>query len=196
MRHGSKQRANSANADEMGNFEISQLRPGEYFLSATGVPWYRPNTGNPFAGGDQGRSPLDVAYAPVYYPDSADPAGAEPITIKAGARLEVNLILHAVPATRISIQVPRPEPNQGIQFPQVYQEIFGSKEFAGINPSFGNFNGTASGDSMAITLSGLAPGQYEVQFPEGGQNSTPARFSAIRRFYLRQGPDAGERQPA
>jgi hypothetical protein len=180
MRHNAKQRANSANADEMGNFEISQLRPGAYYLCATGVPWYRPNRGNPVPAADQARSPLDVAYAPSCYPDTDDPAAAQPITVNAGAHLEVNLILHAVPAIRISIQIPRPEPNQGIQFPQLSQDIFGSKEFVGGNPSFGNLNGLADSDTMAFTLIGLAPGQYEVQFPGGGPNAAPARFGAIR----------------
>jgi hypothetical protein len=180
MRHGSKQRPTQANADEMGNFEISQVRPGDYFLCATGVPWYRPNGGNPGNTADQARSPLDVAYPLSCYPDTADSAGAEPITIKAGAHLEVNVLMHAVPAIHISIQVPRPEPNQGIQFPQLTQEIFGSKEFVFGAPSFGNLHGAPDSGTFAVTLSGLAPGQYEIKFSDGGQNSGPARIGAIR----------------
>ena len=33
---------------------------------------------------------------------------------------------------------------------------------------------------MTVTLSGIAPGQYEVEFPEGGPDSASARFGAIR----------------
>jgi hypothetical protein len=181
LRPGAKRRANSAPADEMGNFNISQLTPGTYYLCVTGIPWYRANAGNPVAAAEQAHSPLDVAYAPTCFPDTADSAAAEPIVLNAGARLEANLFLHAVPALRISLQVPRPEPNQGIRFPQLSRDIFGTKEFVqGAIPVWGGPNDPAGGDTMTVTLSGLAPGQYDVQFPEGGPNPAPARFGAVR----------------
>jgi hypothetical protein len=181
MRHNAKQRANSANADEMGNFQISPLTPGTYYLCATGVPWYRPSRPGSDPTADQPRSPLDVAYPPGCYSDTADPAAAQPISVNAGGHIEVNLTLHAVPAIRVSFQVPKPEPNQGIQMPQLSQDIFGTKEFVQGGPmTWGNPNDSAAGDTMTVTLSGLAPGQYEVQFPEIGPNSPSARFGAIQ----------------
>jgi hypothetical protein len=181
MRHNAKQRANSANGDEMGNFEISELTPGTYYVCATGVPWYRPSRENAYRAADQAPSPLDVAYAPSCFPDTPDPAAAEPIIVNAGAHIELNLLMHAVPAVRVSFQIPRPEPNQGIRFPQLSQDIFGTKEFVqGANPAFGNPNELAGGGPMTVSLTGLAPGQYEVEFPDGGPNPAPARFGAIR----------------
>ena len=127
MRLNAMQRANFATADEVGNFEISQLAPGTYYLCATGVPWYRPNRLNSAPPVDQPRSPLDVAYPPSCYPDTADPAAAAPIAVNAGDHIEVNLIFHAVPAVRVSFQVPRPGSNQGFQMPQLRQSILGKR---------------------------------------------------------------------
>jgi Carboxypeptidase regulatory-like domain len=185
MRLNARQRANVANADEMGNFEVSQLRPGIYYLCVTGTPWYRPDRLHFANGADQEHSPLDVAYAPSCYPDTADPDAAEPITVNPGDPIEINVTLHAVPAIRVSFQIPRPEPNQGFRFPQLSQDILGTKEFVqGVpiwtNPNQANPNDTASGDTVTVTLSGLAPGQYEVEFPESVSNPAPARMSAIR----------------
>jgi hypothetical protein len=189
LRMNAKQRANFANADEMGNFEISQLRPGVYYLCVKGVPWYRPNRPISVTGPDLQQSPLDVAYAPSCYPDTADPAAAQPITVNAGDHAEINLMLHAVPGVHVSFQVPKPAPSDGIQgggiqIPQITQDILGTKETvetgapSWTNPT--NPNDAASGDTMTITLSGLAPGQYDVEFPEGGPNPAPARLGAIR----------------
>jgi hypothetical protein len=181
MRGNAKQPASATNADEMGDFEMSQLAPGTYYLCATGVPWYRPSGQNSLPAADQPRSPLDVAYAPSCYSDTADPAAAQPIQINAGAHIEANLIFHAVPAIRVSFQVPKPRPDQGIQLPQLSQEIFGAKEFVQSVPLIlGTPNDQTGGDTVTITLTGLAPGQYEVQIPEVGPNSPSARFGAIQ----------------
>jgi hypothetical protein len=180
MREGVKQRANFANADEMGNFGMPELAPGTYYLCASGVPWYRPNRRGFDSSAGQTRSALDVAYAPACYPDGADPAAAEPMTVKAGEHIEVNLTLHAVPAIHVTFQVPKPEGNQGMQFPQLSQEIFGEKQFVqGAAPIFGNRNEAGGGDTMTVSMTGLAPGQYDVEFT-GGANSGAARFGSIR----------------
>ncbi len=186
MRLNAKQRANVANADAMGNFEIPQMRPGVYYLCVTGVPWYRPNRENAAANADQSRSPLDVAYAPSCYPDTADPAAAEPITVNAGDRVEINLTLHAVPAIRVSFQIPRPGPDMGLRVPQFSRSILGSKDFVeggGISfnyPDQAPGNEPAENGTATVTVSGLAPGEYDVEFPEGGPSAGPSRFGAIR----------------
>ncbi len=180
MRLNAKQRASSAAADPVGNFEISQLTPGTYYLCATGVPWYRPNRMNPVPAADQPRSSLDVAYAPICYPDTADPAAAEPITVNAGDHIVVNLIFHAVPALRVSFQVPRPGPNQGIQVPQLRQDFLGHKVFVQGGSFSADPNDPTGSSAMTVTFSGVAPGEYEVEIPEGGPNPGSGRFGAIR----------------
>lgn len=202
LRLNAKQRANFANADAMGNFEISQLRPGVYYLCVKGSPWYRPNRLNSTAATDQPHSSLDVAYAPSCYPDTPDPAAAEPIVVNAGEPIEINLMLHAVPGVRVSFQVPRPGPNQGIQIPQLSQDILGVKEpvEAGapswMDPNDPHANDPASGDTVTVTLSGIAPGQFEVELPDGGPNPAPARLGAIRVSSSDLSVDVSALQPA
>jgi Carboxypeptidase regulatory-like domain len=179
LRLNARQRTNFANADEMGNFEASELKPGVYYLCVTGVPWYRPNRPIIENGADQPRSPLDVAYARSCYPDTPDPNATAPITVNAGDHIEVNLTLHAVPSIRVTFQIPKPEPNQGFRIPQLEQDIFGVKDFVqGAGPAIGSPI-ESNGDTMTVTISGLAPGQYDVELPENRPNPGPSRFGAI-----------------
>jgi Carboxypeptidase regulatory-like domain len=183
MRLSAKVRANSIMADEMGNFDLPQLAPGVYYLCASGAPWYR-QARSPAASPDQPRSPLDVAYAPVCYSDTPDPAAAEPITVSAGDRVEINLTLHAVPAMRLSFQVPRTGSNQGIQMPQLSQDILGSRDFIQggtvMSGNLGDRNANDSGSAVTLTMSGIAPGQYEIELPGIGENPGPSRFGTVR----------------
>lgn len=165
------ERANQATADEMGHFEISPLAPGVYFLCVSGEPWYRQrnrpsmladnqSTGNP------GRSALDVAYALTCYPNTTDPAAAEPIRVDPGGRIEANFTLHPVPALRMSFQIPNYDPRRGFPGPQLRQKVFGFSDFAPVTQSFiqpqlhdGN-PGPAT-----VEISGIPPGQYDVEYP-------------------------------
>ena len=188
-----KQRAGAVAADEVGNFEFPHLAPGAYFLCATGIPWYRPmQQAQPAAGDNQPRSPLDVAYPLNCYPDSSDPADAEPVIVNAGDRIQINLTMHPVPAMRIEVQVPRPGQGQGFTMPMLRQSVFGVSEFVGAGTGIMENTGAAtapgesrSGESsMTAVIYGLAPGHYDVQMPGGGgpasgPNAAPARFGTI-----------------
>ncbi len=188
-----KQRAGNTAADEMGNFEFPHLAPGTYFLCATGMPWYRPMMQQrPAADDSKPRSPLDVAYPLNCYPDSSDPAGAEPVSVNAGDRIQTNLTMHPVPAMRVVVQVPRPEQGKGFIMPMLRQSIFGTSDFIQNGVAFvGNARTTpASGDSsgggntMTAVISGIAPGQYAFQMRSVGEslegpNAAPARFGTI-----------------
>ena len=68
----------SAQTDDLGEYELTPLRPGAYFLSASGKPWYAvhppsepgysESDGQAEAARAVDRS-LDVAYPVTYYPD-------------------------------------------------------------------------------------------------------------------------------
>jgi hypothetical protein len=188
-----KQRAGNAVADELGNFEFPHLAPGTYFLCVTGMPWYRPMMQQrPAAGDNQPRSPLDLAYPLNCYPDSSDPAGAEPVSVTAGDRIQTNLIMHPVAAMRVVMQVPRPEQGKGFAMPMLRQSIFGTSDFIQNGVAFveNPITATASGDnpgggnSMTAVISGVAPGHYDLQMQGGGDplgepNAASARFGTI-----------------
>jgi hypothetical protein len=184
-----KQRADNAMADEMGNFEFPHLAPGTYFLCVTGMPWYRPMIRqNPAAGDNQPRSPLDVAYPLNCYPDSADPAGAVPVSVNAGDRIETNVTMHPVPAVRVVMQVSRPDQGQGFAMPMLRQSIFDTSDFIQSGVAFVESprTATASGDNsgggngMTAVISGIAPGHYDFEMRGvGGPNGAAARFGEI-----------------
>jgi Carboxypeptidase regulatory-like domain len=173
-----KQNAGARGADETGNFEFSRLAPGVYYLCAYGIPWYRSRLH--ITGDGQQRSPLDVAYPVNCFPD-ADPAGAEPITVGPGDRLETNIVLHAVPAMHVTIQIPRPEQGKGFAMPMLQQSIFGLEQpvqgvFINQMPPVTEHDQADTG-TMTMVLTGVAPGQYNVQSQNGGPDA--ARHGSI-----------------
>jgi hypothetical protein len=169
---GKMLRGNGTMSDGGGNYEISRLAPGSYYLSISGVPWYathlqpRDSQGKAI---ESRRSPLDVAYAVTYYPDATTDTAAEPIVVAAGERMRVNLTMHPVPAVHISIQIPAPGANQPFVFPQLRQEIFGTMDYVQAAPMYQMRNsGRDSGPAM-LELGGVAPGRYDMDLRSGGQ---------------------------
>jgi len=164
------ERAGQVIADDMGNFELAHLAPGSYFLCASGTPWYRPRSAPMLPGSDggdsgQARSPLDAAYPPTCYADTTGPAGAEPIPLSAGDRLQANLTLHPVPAVHILFHAPKPSPDRGIAMPQLNQEVFGISDPVQAGGSvIPNRNGSDPDAGPTMEISGVAPGQYALEW--------------------------------
>ena len=164
-------RASSATSDGTGFYELPRLAPGTYYLAVSGTPWYatrsrmRDSQGNLID--KPGRSPLDVAYAVTYYPDSVDAGSASPITIAAGDRVQVSFTLHPVPAVhiRVAMEALNPGSNKGLSFPQLQQEIFGSSDFVQASGTTIVPRHPVDPSSEAIfELNGVAPGQSDVMF--------------------------------
>ena len=173
-------RASGAGADEVGNYEIAHLPPGNYFLSVTATPWYaaRPSARNVAgdragAGGAnvQPRSPLDVAYPVTYYPDVADSSFAVPIAVSAGERVQINVTLHPVPALHALIQIPSHAPDGQFSTPQLSREVFGYPDSVQANMSIATHGGSP-GSITTFEISGIAPGAYDVELaaPNGESN--------------------------
>ncbi len=172
-----KQNAGARGADETGNFEFSRLAPGIYYLCASGVPWYRPRELQLATSDGQSRSSLDVAYPVNCFSDSGDPAGAEPITVRPGDRIQTNLVLHAVPAMHVTIQIPRPEEAMGFAVPMLRQNIFGFSQPVGMGglinsgPPSGLQQDPTDRGTMTMVVTGVAPGQYDLQLMGGGPDT-------------------------
>ena len=81
-----------AASNDIGEFRLYGLAPGQYVLSAS----VRPMFGGPAMAGD-------VGYATTYYPGTADQAQAQRLSVGAGGGLsDVTLMLVATPTARIS----------------------------------------------------------------------------------------------
>lgn len=163
----------TAVTDDLGVYELTPLTPGTYYLAATAKPWYavHPYSQDP-AGTRQDpdesnfdRS-LDVAYSPTYYAGVTDSDSAQPIPIRGGERLQLDLHLTPVPALRLLLRVPEDQ-KHGIAAPRLEQRIFG-----GAATVFIDAQQVFSPGMVQIT--GIPAGRYDVQLhgPQaGGQAS-------------------------
>lgn len=167
-------RGQMAMADKMGNFQIADVRPGEYYLCATGTPWYRFDPNPALRSPGAPASLLDVAYALTCDPDASDPAGAELITMAAGEHIEANVTMHPQPSVHIFIDVPRAGPGSGFSMPQLSQEAFGISDDVFASPMVQPQAGPGGQETMRVELSGIPAGQYSLELqsgnpPEGAQ---------------------------
>lgn len=155
-------RAGGANSDDRGYFDIGVLQPGTYFVSATGTPWYavHPIAGQAENDGTNKNAPseLDVAYPTTYYGGATESDGATPIELKGGEHREIDIRLSPVPSLHVTFQLPIGKDNQPGSGPVIMsmlrKRVFDLTEFVPTEMS------SASG---VMEISGLIPGNYEVQ---------------------------------
>jgi hypothetical protein len=158
----------SAQTDDLGEYEFTPLRPGTYYLSAGGTPWYavHPHS-EPLApeSGRQGETvsvdrSLDVAYPVTYYPDVTEADGAMPIPIRGGERVEAEIHLTPVPSLRLIFRMPD---NGKQMFPQLELPAFDgftSVQVTGM---------TRSSSPGVVELEGIPAGRYNVRMYGSGQ---------------------------
>jgi hypothetical protein len=86
--------------NDLGEFRLAGLPPGEYFVSAA------PNLQSPFGGPAVAPpSPRQsrTALATTYYPGTADAAAAQPVAVAGGAEVDnISFMLLSLPAFRVS----------------------------------------------------------------------------------------------
>ena len=165
----------SAQTNDLGEYEFTPIRPGTYFLSANGKPWYaiHPHSESGIAEPGVAESvqqveafptvdrSLDVAYPVTYYPDVTEADDAMPIPIQGGERLELDIHLNPVPSLRIIFHMPD-DGTHSVFFPQIQQSSFeGYTNFLG--------NMTNLGSQGVVEVTGIPAGRYNfsVQRPEG-----------------------------
>jgi len=141
------------------------------------------------------RSPLDVAYSLTCYPETTDPAGAEPIRVDPGGRIEANVILHAVPALHILFQVKEHDPKQGFGGLGLQQSVFGFSDFVPVNQSFQQQGNGNDPGPVTVEISGVAPGQYELEFPGSNPSQETAHAASIQVSSGDLAVDASQLQP-
>jgi uncharacterized surface anchored protein len=169
----------SAQTDDLGEYEMTPLRPGAYFVSASAQPWYavhpssRPNRFTRTQDGDQltdvpAEPPtsvdpsLDVTYPVTYYPDVPNPDEAMPIPIQGGEHVAADIHLTPVPSLRMVVRVP--EDAQGhVGFPQFVQPAFDGVTYL-------HTNGYQQISPGVFEVNGIPAGRYDIRFLGGGTN--------------------------
>jgi hypothetical protein len=155
----STQQRQTVLTDDRGVYEIANIPPGNYFLSASAQPWYagpanRQHSPMQLDSTQPGavNSALDVAYPTTFYPSAIDSDDAIPIPIRGGERIEANMTLNAQHAMRLQLH---PAGNRDGGFGvSLAQNVFGQLEQMPTSIQPNNDGG--------IEISGVLPGQYEV----------------------------------
>jgi Carboxypeptidase regulatory-like domain len=156
--------------NDLGEYEVTGLMPGTYFLSSSARPWYavhRPTDSGSTGSKESSESSaafdrsLDVAYPVTYYADVTDADSATPISIRGGEHLKLDVHLNPVPSLHLVFHAP----GNGISafgFP-----IVETPAFDGAAHLQTSFTRTLSG---AWEIAGIPAGRYNIQFSGSASN--------------------------
>ena len=129
--------------DDMGEFRVFGIPPGQYYLSAT----WRPQ--NPMNNEER------TAYAPMYFPGTDNPAQAQRITVGVGQQVsDIVMALKPIRATRVSGTATGSDGR-----PMTGQIMVMSTTGFGFNMSAG---GPIRPDGT-FSINGIAPGDYTLR---------------------------------
>jgi len=112
---------------------------------------------------------LDVAYPTTYYPDTTDPARAEPIIIRGGDPVDLSVQLQPVPALTLTLPRTTAANGQPQSSPMLRTTIFGQN----VPP----MDGMTANTPTEVIFTGLVPGDYILS----NLSSNPANSPAGRR---------------
>jgi len=160
--------------DDLGEFRFGRL-PGDvpYYLAVTGEPWYTQTSalaGLPGENQDPPGTHAGAAYAPVYYPDVADPAKATPIVVKPGEEARADFRLTTVLNGSITVRHDGPPGLRGT-ITLTYDGVAGTvatqqaqQLTVGFLPPVRAQQEPAASDraKQSQTLQGIPPGHYKL----------------------------------
>jgi hypothetical protein len=165
-------------ANDEGYFKFIHLQEGKYYLAVTAHPWYARNESEdkeekttldpdskeelpePQSSSVHRHSDLDLAFQTRYYVNSTEPELANPIILKPGDRLTVDLRLFAAPAVRLKI---RGTPASNVGQLVLWERIF----------SYSRRVVSQELDQDGAEFESLAPGRYLLEFPAPSPDALP-----------------------
>jgi hypothetical protein len=164
----------SAQTNDLGEYEVTPLQPGTYFLSASGKPWYAIHPRSETAGSEPADSDsnqpasavptvdrsLDVAYPVTYYPDVTESDDAVPIPIRGGERVEADIHLNPVPSLRLRFRV-QEDGGRGYSVPMLAQPSFDGSTY--LQSSGGNMVSPG-----VLEVTGVPAGRYNIRLQRQG----------------------------
>ena len=157
---GQVRQIRSAQTDDQGEYEVTPLVPGTYFVSASATPWYAVHPDSQLE--EQGASPvsvdrsLDVTYPLTYYGDETEAESASPIPLRGGDHVTADIHLSPAPALTLRFRVPE-NAQSNFQPPQLQQTGFDGRTTYVQGASFR----MVSPGVMEIT--GIPAGRYNVR---------------------------------
>ena len=150
-----------ATTDDIGEFRLFGLAPGQYYLSAT---WRAAGAMN---------NEERIAYAPMYFPGTDNPAQAQRLTLAVGQQIsDIVMALKPIRATRVS----------GTATLSDGRPMTGSVMAMQTTTGFG-FNMSSAGPIRpdgTFTLNGLAPGEYTLRAQSFGPAGPSAETGSVK----------------
>jgi hypothetical protein len=147
-----------ASTNDIGEFRLFGIPPGQYYLSAT---WRNQNAMNPAANADD-----RTAYAPMYFPGTTNASEAQRITLATGQQLsDLVMMLKPMKATRVT----------GTAMGSDGKPMMPAMVLVSQSNGFG-FSMTAGGQVRpdgTFTINGLAPGEYTLRVQRMGPGLDP-----------------------
>lgn len=174
---GQVRQIRSAQTDDQGDYEVTPLVPGTYFVSASATPWYAVHPDSQLE--QPGASPvsvdrsLDVTYPLTYYGDETEAENASPIPIRGDDHVTADIHLSPAPALTLRFHVPENAQN-GFQLPQLQQTGFDGRTTYVQGTGFR----TVSPGVMEIT--GIPAGTYNVRVNGEGSGAQMSNLDLNR----------------
>jgi uncharacterized protein (DUF2141 family) len=166
--------ATSWGPDDRGVYRVYGLAPGEYYLAAVGGPGLLFQTQGVHLTSDvdvqQALKPAPagpdapertVAFAPTFYPGTASPAQATPITVRAGEeRTGIDFTVQYVPSSTISGTVVGPDPLPQTSAP-ILVTLFATST-ASADLGFSGLRSARTGSDGKFSFADVIPGSYTI----------------------------------
>lgn len=163
-------RMRTLQTDDLGAYEIANLGPGNYFVSASATPWYAIHPVPVATQSHDGQQQptfvdpsLDVVYPTTFYPDVTEPEAASPIPVRGGEHLQVDI--HFTPQRSLHLLIHLPQvAGQGVQFPVLQKQVFDSLDYV-------QSGGVRQLQGDLYEMIGVPPGKYSYRIGNGSQST-------------------------
>jgi len=136
--------------DDAGEYRVSALRPGGYYIAVSAVPWYAKFIET--MGDNAPASMTHSGFATRFYPNVKEPAAAEPLLLQAGQEGTANFTLQAVPASAVHVHC------------EQYEDL--TKHYTLMSPGLpGSPVSAREGSESGFTYNfwAVAPGHYTIK---------------------------------
>jgi len=155
----------TASTNDIGEFRLFGIPPGQYYLSAT---WRNQTFANPNVASASERT----AYLPIYFPAALNANEAQRITLTAGKELsDIVMVLKPVKAARVTGTATG---SDGKPMTSAFIMVIPADGGFGFGPSGG---GQVRPDGT-FTLNGLAPGSYTLRAQRMSPGGDGPEFAA------------------
>ena len=147
-----------AQTDDLGQFRLHSLMPGEYIVSAMYRTFIAPV-------GVGGGADTSEGFLPTYFPGTANPAEAQPVTVTLGQESAVQFTLMAARMARVSGIV---QDSNGRAVTGAMVMLMPAAGFTG-----GMINSTQAAAGGAFSFSNVPPGDYVANVQPGPAFANP-----------------------